>query len=167
MEVIPFKEKFSIFYLSCFYSGKIKYAPGTFGSLFGLIVYFIEPYYRIEITSVLIVLNFIFTYQLINKYKEKFGHDPSWIVQDEVIGMMLTTISPIIPDNAFWIIISFILFRLFDIFKPYPINLFDKKNGPFFIIFDDILAGIYALITLHLLYFIYTVLPFLMIFQKF
>ena len=167
MEVVPIKERLSIFYLSCFNIGKIKFAPGTFGSLFGLLVYFINPYYRIEATLVLIAINFLISYFLIDKYNEKFGHDPSWIVQDEVIGMMLTTISPIIPDNFIWMFFSFALFRLFDIFKPFPINLIDKKVGAFYIIFDDILAGIFALITLQLLYFIYTMIPFLIIFQKF
>ncbi len=164
MEIMKKSEYFSIFYLSCFGLGKIKFAPGTFGSLFALIVLFISENLLMWLIFPLIIVNIFVSFVFINSFKEKYGKDPKWIVQDEVIGMWISISSFTIPHNLIWITIAFVLFRFFDIFKPYPINKIDQKSGAIYILLDDVIAGIFSLITLHFLYFMYEIFPFLFIF---
>ena len=77
-------------------------------------------------------------------------HDHSGIVWDEIVGFMITMIA--IPVELWTIVAGFVLFRVFDILKPWPIKWADARlQGGFGIMFDDVLAGIFALIGLHLL----------------
>ena len=77
-------------------------------------------------------------------------HDHGGIVWDEFVGYWITMFMA--PKGWLWIVIGFVLFRLFDIVKPWPINWLDKKvAGGFGIMIDDVLAGIYAAICLQLL----------------
>lgn len=77
-------------------------------------------------------------------------HDPAGIVWDEIVGYLVTMIAA--PAGWKWIIIGFILFRIFDIWKPWPVNWADKKlEGGLGIMLDDVIAGIYALIILQLI----------------
>ncbi len=77
-------------------------------------------------------------------------HDHGGMVIDEVVGYLITMIG--IQAKWQWILVGFLLFRLFDIWKPWPINLADKYvKGGFGVMFDDALAAIYALIILQVL----------------
>ncbi len=166
MEINQKKEFWIILYLSCFGMGKIKYAPGTFGSLFALLILLINEDLLTWIIIPLVLINFFVSYKLIDKLNGKFGKDPKWIVQDEVIGMWIALSSPIIPHNFAWVLLAFILFRFFDILKPYPINLLDQKTGSLYIILDDVVAGIFSVVLLHFIFWIYEIFPFLVIFYK-
>jgi phosphatidylglycerophosphatase A len=76
-------------------------------------------------------------------------HDHSGIVWDEFVGFWITMIA--VPSTWQWILAGFVLFRLFDIVKPWPVKIADEKmKGGFGIMFDDVLAGLYALIGLQL-----------------
>ena len=76
-------------------------------------------------------------------------HDHSGIVWDEIVGYLVTMIA--VPLDWKWIVLGFLLFRLFDIAKPWPIGWIDSKlSGGLGIMLDDILAGFFALIALHL-----------------
>ena len=75
-------------------------------------------------------------------------HDHSGIVWDEVVGYLITMIA--LPVSWQWMLAGFVLFRFFDIVKPWPIRWVDKRlHGGFGIMLDDVLAGIFALIALH------------------
>lgn len=151
--------KFENFFLSFFGSGYAPFAPGTFGTLatmpiiiaivkFNIPIYFLIPFY---------VSTFVFSVYLINFVQKKQNiADPSWIVIDEVLGVLVVT--PFISSDTWWhYLLIFILFRLFDITKLPPINLIDNKikNG-FGVIFDDIVAGIYTAISYKLIILVLT-----------
>ncbi len=78
-----------------------------------------------------------------------FGDDPSIVVIDEAAGMSLTLASPLIPLEPLWIILGFAFFRLFDIVKPWPVNRIDAGRGPWAVMGDDLVAGVYAALALH------------------
>ena len=145
--------KLENFFLSFFGVGYIPFAPGTFGTLatmpfiiaiikFNVPIYLLLPFY---------ITTFIFSSFLIN-YVQKNQNlsDPSWIVIDEVLGVLVVT--PFIASDTWWhYLILFILFRIFDITKIPPINTIDKKikNG-FGVILDDLIAGFFTLIVLYI-----------------
>ena len=81
------------------------------------------------------------------------AHDHSGIVWDEFAGYFITMIAA--PAGWVWILVGFALFRLFDIWKPWPISILDKQvDGGFGIMIDDIVAGFFALICLQLSYYL-------------
>ena len=140
-------------YLSVFGIGYLPFAPGTFGSLIALPVSWlltsnIGVYASASLTIILLLFGIIFTNKLIDKNK-----DPSWIVMDEFCGQLLVLLFMEISVISY--IFSFILFRIFDILKPWPINLIDKSmKNSFGIFFDDIMAAIFSIITINLFMFI-------------
>ena len=149
--------KFSILFITLFNIGKINKMPGTFGSFFSyallLIIYNLFSYL---ILIIIFILIFIISNYLINIYiSKKDDNDPKEIVIDEFLGcFVIFLFFPIFNEmNLFLLlIISFILFRFFDITKFFPINFIDKKiNNAFGIIFDDLIAGIYSLVILYIL----------------
>ncbi|MGH8192348.1 MAG: phosphatidylglycerophosphatase A family protein [Rhodanobacteraceae bacterium] len=76
-------------------------------------------------------------------------HDHGALVWDEVIGMWLTLF--VAPPEWWWMVVGFVLFRLFDIWKPWPVRVADRRvHGGFGVMLDDVLAGLYALIVLQL-----------------
>ena len=134
------------------YSGKIPFAPGTWGSAFALI-----PWYfcrGLSLVNYLIVLAVIFVVGFLTSGSaEKIldRPDPGCIVIDEILGMFITlTLAPNHP--AAWLL-GFILFRVFDVLKPFPVSWFDTHlHGGIGIMMDDVMAGIYALICLQLIW---------------
>lgn len=147
------------FFLSFFGAGYAPFAPGTFGTLatmpiiiaiikFQIPIYFLIPFY---------FTTFIFSTFLIDYVQKKQElEDPSWIVIDEVLGVLVA--APLIVEDTWWhYLLIFILFRIFDISKLPPINLIDKKlkNG-FGVIFDDIVAGVYTAISYKIIIFVLT-----------
>lgn len=137
-----------------FGSGLIAKAPGTWGSLVGLILGFlllqvINPIYFAFLTFAF----FFIGIHLCQKTADDMQiHDHGAIVWDEIVGIFIVLI--VLPTHSFlWYIVAFITFRFFDIMKPYPIRYFDDKleNG-FGIMFDDVLAAIYAILTIYALH---------------
>jgi phosphatidylglycerophosphatase A len=76
------------------------------------------------------------------------GNDPGIIVIDEIIGMLIALL--FIPKTTFFLITAFILFRIFDIAKPYPARTMEKLHGGWGIVLDDVVAGIYANIVIQI-----------------
>lgn len=143
-----------------FYIGKIKYAPGTFGSIFALLILFL-PDYSIWYWSLSIaILLSVLSYPSVDRYENLKGDDHSSIVIDEVIGMLIVFSSPYIVINIYWVIIAFLLFRFFDILKPYPISKINNKRGAFYVIADDVVAGVFSLVILHIFQISYRIMPF-------
>lgn len=132
--------------------GYAPFAPGTFGALFGVIVYYLLYYFLPDsLNYILIPLIILFT--ALGTWSTKivlkeWGHDPSRIVMDETIGVWITLL--FIPFNHWFIWLAFGLFRLFDIWKPLGIRTIDDKmDTAFSVMLDDIVAGVYAAIVLQ------------------
>ena len=140
-----------------FGSGLAPKAPGTFGSIAGMIIYLLILQF-IPLIPYLIVLLIasIIGIWLCGKTAQDLGvHDDPAIVWDEFCGYWLTMIAA--PAGWVWPILGFALFRLFDIWKPWPIRLLDQKvHGGFGIMVDDLLAGLFAFIVLQLSYYAVT-----------
>jgi phosphatidylglycerophosphatase A len=134
-----------------FGSGAMPWAPGTFGTLVAVPLYWMLAALPLWLYLVCTVLLFVIGVWLCGVTSRDLGvHDHSGIVWDEIVGFLVTMIA--VPKSAVWIIAGFILFRLFDIWKPWPIRWVDRQvGGGFGIMLDDLLAGCYSLLVLQLL----------------
>jgi len=155
-------KKFNFFFLTLFNIGKIKYAPGTIASALTCLVFLLLiNFFDILIIFFLTLIIFVYSFIAINNSHESFdSNDPEEIVVDEFVGQMLPLLSfPIyetlyLLPKFYYCVAAFILFRLFDILKPFPINYVDNNvEGALGIILDDILAGIYTIIILTIFFF--------------
>ena len=133
-----------------FGAGYLPKAPGTWGSLLALPLHFFlrqlaPSHYALALAAIF----FIAVISAGQAEKILNRKDPGVVVIDEVIGMLITLIAA--PNSPLIWLLGFGLFRLFDIFKPYPIRLIDQRvNGGMGIVLDDVLAGIYSLIVLQI-----------------
>jgi phosphatidylglycerophosphatase A len=158
------KELFDEILVTGIFVGKIKKAPGTFGSLLALAVLLLENHIIWYFSLIIVLFLCIISIKPIQRYEKKYGNDNSSIVIDEVIGMLLTFSNPYIIISPFWLALTFGIFRLFDILKPYPINKINDNTGAVFVIADDILAGIFTLLSIQILQLGYRILPFFLSF---
>lgn len=174
--------------VTCFFIGKIKCAPGTFGSLLAFpIIYYIvgstmqkEYFYdsafitSLIVLTVTILLLFLLGCICSAIYVKTTGReDPKEVVIDEVVGQMITIVFASVTsvfaqdsglkewmsaqtiDFCFLFLMPFVLFRLFDICKPWPIDWLDKNiHGGLGIMLDDVLAGVFAVVMQYFLTFI-------------
>ena len=142
--------------------GKIKYAPGTFASL-ATCVLFLLLINIINIPLLFLITLTIFLYFFVainNSFNEFESEDPQEIVIDEVVGQMLPLLAIPIYETLYplptiyYCISAFVFFRLFDIWKPYPIDYVDNNvKGSLGIMLDDVIAGFYTIITLIIIFF--------------
>ena len=155
-------KKFNLLFITFFNIGRIKFAPGTFASFFTCLLFLLlVDLFNIIILFFFTLLIFLYSFIAINNTFESFdSQDPQEIVVDEVVGQMLPLVAiPIYEtlyptSKVYYCLAAFLLFRLFDIWKPYPISYVDKNmKGALGIMLDDILAGIYAIIVLTFLFF--------------
>lgn len=132
-----------------FGSGALPWAPGTFGTLVAIPLFLLlAPLPLWAYLSLVTVLTVLGVWLCQVTSRDLGVHDHAGIVWDEIVGYLVTMIA--VPDSIAWVIGGFILFRLFDIWKPWPIRWVDRQvSGGFGIMFDDILAGLYALLVLQ------------------
>jgi phosphatidylglycerophosphatase A len=140
------------FFALGFGSGLITPAPGTWGTLAGvpvylLLVYFFSPAMFLVVTGFL----FFIGIYLCGKTASDVGvHDHGSIVWDEIVGLLITM--AFVTFSWSNLLIGFVLFRIFDIAKPWPIKWLDKHvHGGLGIMLDDVLAGVFAAVILVLL----------------
>jgi phosphatidylglycerophosphatase A len=136
------------FFALGFGSGLAKKAPGTFGTLVGLPLFWLISGQSLTIQLAVITAFFIIGIYFCHVAGKSLGvPDHGAIVWDEIVAMMLVLVFT--PFSAMFWLAAFLLFRLFDIWKPFPIKQFDAKlkNG-FGVMFDDLLAAIYAISSL-------------------
>lgn len=134
-----------------FGSGLSAIAPGTVGTLAAVPLYLmlqVLPLWAYLLSTLLVILLGI---AICGISARRLGvHDHPGIVWDEFAGFFVTMIAA--PAGWVWILIGFVLFRFFDVLKPWPIGWLDRRlHGGLGIMLDDVLAGIYALIVLQLL----------------
>ena len=154
-------KKFNFLFVTMFGLGRIGFIPGTFGSLATvLLLFFCFHILNIPSNIILLILIIVFLYSFIaikNHTKDNDNKDPGEIIIDEFIGqaipIYLYEISHGIEkttDQAIIIYaISFVLFRFFDIKKPFPVSYFDKKQkNSFGVVMDDVCAGFYVVLSL-------------------
>ncbi len=132
-------------FLTFFYSGLSPYAPGTAGSILaGIVGFIILQYFHTDTLFLLTILITLIAIKEINKYEARtHSHDDKSIVIDEVVGLWLAFI--LSSNTLTQMLLSFIYFRIFDIWKPSLIGKIDKDiKGGLGVMGDDILAGILA-----------------------
>jgi phosphatidylglycerophosphatase A len=130
-----------------FGSGLAPFAPGTAGTLLALPLYWlIKPYYSDFEFLVLIAVSFVLGIWACGRTGRDLGvADHGGMVWDEIVAFWLVLL--LLPNELLWQGIGFVLFRIFDIMKPPPIDYFDAKlKGGFGVMFDDAVAAFYALL---------------------
>ncbi len=142
---VPFFVKF---FASGFFSGYSPIVSGTVGSFVAALFFFIPSF-----TSPFILSGFILTFFFIGVHvstimEKAHGHDPSVVTIDEFVGMWLSVL--FLPSTYLTFILAFFLFRILDIIKPWPARVFDRMNGGWGIMLDDVVAGIYTNIILQI-----------------
>lgn len=144
-----------IFIATGCYSGYLPKAPGTWGSLVGLLLFFLLhglglPVY-LAVTAGLFVVG---SFAAGEMEKILDNRDPGVVVIDEIVGMLIAMIA--VPATPLAMVLGFVLFRVFDIAKPFPVNFFDQRfHGGLGIMLDDVIAGIYSLVALQLVLFLF------------
>ena len=153
--------KFNFLLVTMFGLGKTKFIPGTFGSFATVVILYI-CFHILQINSNIILLGlliiFVYSFIAIASYTKNFENkDPGEIIIDEFIGQSIPIYLYEIshgtnkhPDESIIFYgICFLLFRYFDIKKPYPVSYFDKKHkNSFGVIMDDVCAGFYVVLSL-------------------
>jgi phosphatidylglycerophosphatase A len=127
-------------------------APGTLGTLLAIPVYYFLSNIASPIYEVTLIGFFFLSVWISEKGEIFFGKkDDSRIVIDEMIGFLIAMLW--VPKTILFITIGFLLFRFFDILKPFPIRHLERRlKGGFGVVLDDVMAGVYASIILHFLY---------------
>ena len=136
-------------------------APGTAGSILGIIILYAVNYLlnslgcTFEIITIinliaiiLMILIGVYSIKIVHK---KWKHDASEIVIDEIVGVWIAVLA--MPFQWQYYLYALILFRFFDIAKPLFIRRLDKMQGDWSVMLDDVLAGVYSLIVIHALYY--------------
>ena len=151
---------FNSLFVTMFGVGKIKFAPGTFGSLVTTIILF-YLFHSLKLSSNIILIGliiiFIYAFYAVTSHiKDSENKDPKEIVIDEFIGQSIPIYLYEIShgttkesgEAVIFYSLFFLLFRYFDIAKPFPVNFFDKNfKNSFGVIMDDICAGLYVVLT--------------------
>ena len=134
-----------------FGSGLAPVAPGTFGTLLAVPLYLLFADMPLAVYGFIVVIAFVGGIYLCDKTASDLGvHDHPGIVWDEFVGLWIALFA--LPAGWLWIVIGFALFRLFDIWKPWPIDRLDNSiKGGLGIMLDDVVAGIYALVCVQIL----------------
>ena len=151
---MKFRDRAVIFLATGLLIGNVPFAPGTFGSLIGLPLAFLLSRLNLLLSASFILL-FVFFAIAVASAAEKIlsKKDPAKIVIDEIAGLMVTFAG--LPFNLGTAIAGFIIFRAFDILKPFPIRALERKvPGGGGVVLDDVLAGIYANLILRLAFYI-------------
>jgi Phosphatidylglycerophosphatase A and related proteins len=143
--------RLAVFVATVGYCGYFPIAPGTVGSAAGLVVYLLvwwtgSPFVEVALIAALFAAG-VWAGTTAERYFG--GIDPGPIVIDEVVGMLITL--AFIPVGWSGALAGFVLFRIFDVFKPYPAGRFEALHGGLGVMADDAMAAVYANLSLRLL----------------
>ena len=145
--------KISEWIATCFKVGYLPLAPGTWGSIFAILVWWVLlKDLDLLIFGIVIILFFFIGIIVSNIIIDQNGdNDPSHIIIDELVGQWLALW--MLPDGSFYIIVVFILFRFFDIIKPWPIRFMEQLPKGLGVMCDDLAAGLITLILTQIINF--------------
>ena len=141
-----------LFFALGFGSGLARKAPGTFGTLAAVPLFLLMSGLTPLTYGLVVLVVCLAGIYICGKAASDVGvHDHGAIVWDEFAGFFITMF--MVPVSWQSVLVGFVLFRIFDIAKPWPISIADKKlTGGFGIMFDDVLAGLFALAIMHLIF---------------
>jgi len=146
--------KFSEYLSTLFGIGYFPKAPGTAGTLFAAIVFFVLPdhwfsnWQNSSLVLIVILVGSFISVFFISKAEKGMGHDNGKIVLDEFWGYFIAVL--FLPKTLIVIVSAFVLFRIFDILKPEPVNVLQKLPKGWGVMADDIMAGVYTNIVLQI-----------------
>ena len=145
-----FFKRFVIFCATGGYAGYFPKAPGTVGTLWGIPLLLLLARFDYQVRGGLLLLLFFIAVWISSEAAKIIGSkDPSCIVIDEIVGFLVASL--FMPVTALNIVFIFLLFRFFDIVKPFPVGFVDRRvGGGFGIVLDDVVAGIYGAIIFFL-----------------
>lgn len=138
-----------------FGTGALPFAPGTFGTLIAIPFYLMLANLSVPFYTLLVLIIAALSVWICEKVSKEIKiEDHQGMCLDEIVGYLVAMIGA--PHGLIWIVLGFIFFRLFDIWKPWPIRMLDEKiqNG-FGMILDDVLAGVYSAVILQGLFFVF------------
>lgn len=133
-----------------FGSGFWPWGPGTAGALTGMLIWYALSFMLNSTLLFAVTLSCIVVFMIagtwaVRRLSPFWGSDPQKVVIDEMVGVWVPLLA--VPASDIWLALaSFVLFRLFDILKPLGIRTLDRRKGAFYVMADDILAGVYSLI---------------------
>ncbi len=142
--------KYPIHFLAYgFGTGLMPFAPGTFGTLVGVALFWFMASMGAASYAAVVVAMFVAGIFICAQTARDVGAiDPGFIVYDEVVGFLIAMY--LLPASLPWIAAGFVVFRIFDIWKPFPIHYIENHLGlGSGIMTDDVIAGVYTLIVLH------------------
>ena len=147
-------ERAAIFLATGFFVGTVPFAPGTFGSIIGLPLVFLLSRINLLLSVAYILLFILFAIGIASATEKILNQkDPAKIVIDEIAGIMVAFTG--LPFNLKTVIAGFVIFRVFDILKPFPIRSLERRvSGGSGVVLDDVLAGVYANLILRLAFYI-------------
>jgi len=142
--------RFAVFVATVGYSGYFPFAPGTVGSLAGLAVYALVWWSKSPVVEVVTIVALFAAGVWAGTVAERYfgGIDPGPIVIDEVVGMLITLL--FVPVGWSGALLGFLLFRIFDVIKPYPAGRLERLHGGLGVMADDAMAAVYANGTLRI-----------------
>lgn len=138
---------------SVFYTGFIPVASGTFGSLVAILIYLIPGFENYYVIVPAIIIFFYIGKLIADKFEIIYGNDPAECTVDELVGTWVSLIA--LPKSMVIVASTFFLWRLLDIIKPQPAKKFEKISGGLGIMIDDVISGIYTLLIMHILVFLF------------
>jgi len=142
------------FLASGFGAGYSPFIPGTMGTLIGIPVLFVLSGISSPVYEITVLAFFFLAVWISGKAQEYWGReDDQRIVIDEIVGFLITMLW--IPSTFFTVICGFFFFRLFDITKPFPARRLEKVRGGYGVVLDDVMAGVYANIALHIIHVVF------------
>ena len=143
--------RLAVFVATVGYCGYFPFAPGTVGSAAGLIAYLLVWWTQSPVVETMLILSLFAAGVWAGTTAERYfgGIDPGPIVIDEVVGMLITL--AFIPVGIGGAVAGFLLFRIFDVIKPYPAGRLERLHGGLGVMADDAMAAVYANIALRLL----------------
>lgn len=147
---MKFRQRAVLFLATGFFSGTVPFAPGTVGTLTGMPICFLFSRLPLLLSGFCVLLFILSAVGVASAAEKILGQkDPARVVIDEMAGFLVTFVG--LPFNLQTAVFGFIIFRVFDILKPFPIRSLERKvRGGCGIVLDDVLAGIYANVALRL-----------------
>ena len=142
--------RLAVFIATVGYCGYFPFAPGTVGSAAGLVVYLLVWWTHSQVVEGSLIVAVYAVGIWAGTAAERYfgGIDPGPVVIDEVLGMLITL--AFMPVGLWTAIAGFVLFRIFDVIKPFPAGRFERLHGGLGVMSDDAMAAVYANISLRL-----------------